>query len=350
MNHDDLEERMRQAISAGPLEPTVSLWEAVAARRAQAPKRRNRRRFILAGAALAAGIAAMVVYLRRPVVAPAITPERRIVRSPEAEPSFFGPEALMAQSPIFPLVAGEGPRGQRLRAGRWEYIYVKNGTDTIPSRSSYTVRRGTMNGVAAWVLVTANSSLKARRSLDSLWVTADSLRPLMRITTPGGTRLEQTFRQDEILSGYYASSGYINWKTTPLTDTTRFNEASLVRWEDIATFFQTTSLTVGWKRSVPMSAAAEYGAIRPVWLNLAVDGEERLTTPAGVFDCWKLRLGMRLDPPPGVLLYQKGPVDEPNPGVFFWVSKDKGWLIQQGHDNGRNGSSSRSILVEGEEE
>ena len=346
MNHDDLEEQLRKAIAAGPLEPTATLWDRVA-ETSRRPKGQHRRRWmLLAGTGIAAGIGGLFA-LTGVLPSRAIPEARTLVRDRAENQSFFSPAALMAQSnvPIFPLVTNEGPRGLRLKPGSWKYIYIKNEVDT-PSAVTYTIRRGQVLDTNAWELTSENSHPRAWRDTDILWVSADSLRPLLRITEPGGVRLEQTFRKDDVLSGYFAPNGYVNWKTTVLTDTSRFNEASIVRWQDLATFFQTTTITSDWKRSLPMSQAAEYATIRPVWLNLKVDGEERLTTPAGTFDCWKLRLAMRLDPPPGVLLFEKGPVDVPDPGITLWVSKDKGWLIQQRNTGGRNGMTSRTVLAE----
>jgi hypothetical protein len=353
MTHDDLEERMRQAIAADPLEPGASVWAEVARQRAADEGRIRRRwpRYVVAGLGIAAGVGGLLLFNQKPP-ADGTGPSARALPQRDSErESFFSPAALLAQSPAFPLVTGDGPRGLRLRAGSWKYIYVKNGTDTLPSNLTYTIHRGTVNGVAAWSLVSDNSHPKAWRNLDSLWVSADSLRPLMRITNPGNVRLEQTFRKDDVLSGYFSPSGYVNWKTTVLSDTTRFNEASIVRWEDMATFFQTSTITAEWKRSIPMSAAAEFGAIRPAWMNLAAMGEERVTTPAGVFDCWKLRLGILPDPSSGYeFRTEDGVVKESDYGIYFWVSKDKGWLVQQGVDNRAKGTTSRSILVEGHEE
>jgi hypothetical protein len=345
--NDELEARMREAIAARPIEPSAELWERIIT--SPRPSTSHRRPIWIV--ITAAGIAALLLLLPegprrgRAAGAPALTLDKPTDASP------FGPAMLMAQSPAFPLVRGEGPRGLRLRAGTWTYLTIRGEHDTIPTRSRYVIHRGEVNGTAAWTLVSGTVEDKtskpwsgAWKRYDSLWVSADSLRPMLRISAPNGLRLEQTFQRDQVLNGRYNQNGYVEWFTTILTDTTRFNEASLIRWQDVRTFFQTTTITDDWKRSVPVSQAAEFGSIRPTWLNLSVDGEERLSTPAGVFDCWRIRLGVRLDPPAGVLLMKTPIVEEP--GIFFYVSKENGWLVQQTYRGDERQPSNRIVLVD----
>lgn len=343
MNHDDLEARMREAIPSGSLKPSAELWQRIARHGQPAPRSASRRRAMLASAFI--GIAALLLFLLR-VPGDTEKPPRRSVETADGtQPTFWAPSVLMAQSPTFPMVKGAGPRGLRLRAGRWTYLTVRADADTQPDRYSYSIIRGSINGDMAWILANETTHPNAWRPIDSLWVSADSLRPLFRVTNPGSTRLEQTFRHDDVLSGYFSASGYVNWKTTPLSDTTRFNEASIIRWQDLATIFMTIPLTREWNGSIPLSAAPEYGSIRPTWLNLSVDGEERVTTPAGTFDCWRLRMGMRAEPPAGTLLGRQV-IEEPDVGIHFYVSKDKGWLIRQSYRGGEREPTSELVLAE----
>lgn len=339
--NDDLEERMRQAVAKVALAPDPNVWEAIAAQH-RVPKGSGLAKgLIYAGtAAMAAGL----LYLIQPH--PKAVPElsHRPPEGDQDQGSFFSPAALLAQSspiPAFPQPQQDEPIGTRLREGQWRYRSTDRSGDTLPWVLTYGMRKGSLDGIAAWLLTTSSTHPTSRMGEDSLWATRDSLRPLLRITHPSGSRIEQTFRQDEVLQGT-TRNGYTAWSTIPLTDSTRHHPSAIIRWQEIAAYFQTIPLDSNWRGSVPLTGAAEFGAIRPVWLNFKVDGEEVISTPAGRFACWRIVLAFGL---PKTWAYDP---DHPPPGVYFWISKEKQWMIQQGYVNPGQGMF-RQFLIDGNE-
>jgi hypothetical protein len=318
MTDDELEARMQQAISAGPLEPSGEAWQRVAARPSK--KRSVIRPLLVGGAALAAGIAALLVLLRQNPRVESLPP-RVAIPSEKVEPSFFSPDPLMAQSnaPMFPVVPADDPIGLRLRAGTWAYR-SQLGDDSIGSYR-YTTERTTLNGVPAWLLIDGKAEpTQTRRGTDSLWTTADSMRPLMRVSLMSSGRREITFREEDVLIGT-TRNGYTTWQTVALRDTSRKQLGAIIRWPEIATMLQTAHLTPVWKGSIPMSGSGEFGMINPVWFNFKVDGSDTVSVPAGTFDAWRIGLDMKssLD----------SLIKGERPGITLWVSKEKQWLVQQ---------------------
>lgn len=321
MNDDELEERMRHAISAGPLDPASNSWHGVAVRRSSRDARRRRQLRWLVATGLIGAAASVVIITRSKPASVAATTGQVETRTEPVEGSLFAPEALLAQStrPAFPPLNPDDPIGLRLRAGKWTYAATR-GSDSV-GEFTYSTERTELNGQRAWLLVLGKGpATRLQRGSDSLWTTADSMRPLQRVSLLPGGRREQTFRADDVLIGT-TQNGYTTWRTIPLRDSTRKHSGAIIRSNEIAAMLQTAPLTATWNGSIPLAGSGEFGAITPVWFNFQVDGSEVVTVPAGSFDSWRIRMGMRSE----FDSLLKGE----RPGLTFWVSKEKQWVVQQ---------------------
>jgi hypothetical protein len=320
MNMDQLEERMRNAISAGAIQPSATTWPGVVARRALRQTTRSRRVRWLVAAGLV-GAAASVVVITRDRPTSGRPASGFDARSQAVEASMFGPEALLAQTvrPAFAPISPDDPIGLRLRGGSWTYGVSRGGN--AAGEYTYSARRTELNGQRAWLLVHGTGrATRYFRGADSLWTTADSMRPLQRVSLLPSGRREQTFRADDVLIGT-TQNGYTTWRTVPLRDSTRKQVGAVIRSNEIAIMLQAMPLGPAWKGSIPLAGSGEAGMFTPVWFNFQVEGSEVVTVPAGTFDCWRVRMGMTSE----VDSLIKGE----RPGMTMWISKDRQWLVQQ---------------------
>lgn len=320
MNDNDLEERMRNAISAGPLEPSPTTWPGVVARRTRRDTQRTQTlRWLTAAGTV--GVAASLMLITRGSPTESGPVSGFDARSAVVEGSMFSPEALFAQttSPVFAPVSPDDPIGLRLRPGVWRYSAFR-GSDSLGG-FTYSLQRATLNARPVWLMVSGQgSATRFQRGADSLWATADSLRPLMRVSLLPSGRREQTFREDDVLIGT-TRNGYTTWRTIPLRDSTRKHAGAVIRTNEIAVMLQAMPLSPTWKGSIPLAGSGEFGRITPVWFNFQVEGSEVVTVPAGTFDSWRIRMGM--------LSEADSLIKGERPGVTMWVSKDRQWLVQQ---------------------
>jgi hypothetical protein len=115
-----------------------------------------------------------------------------------------------------------------------------------------------------------------------------------------------------------------------------------MRLPDLGLQFRGMSFAPGWHGSLPLPTENPT-MIASIWLNLAVDGEEELTVPAGRFSTWRLRTA---NPDRTIPKYNP---EHPDPGIYFWVSKDRQWLIQMSMVNPGKGRYDQ-VLFAGREE
>lgn len=330
MSDSDLEARIRTAYADdGDASPRAS-FEVVRARRAAgergdrtrlAPPKPKSRRWAVIGIAAALLLVATLypMYDMEP---------RRLANTPPGSAALFLPDPLLGQTtrtPMYPVV--DEPLGLRLKPGRWFYRYSMNGAMRSDSLTVNAIERAEYQGRPAWQFLSGRASADGPAiSWDTVWTTRDSLRILARVAqmTPSD-RLIETYSDSEVLRGE-THGGYTAWQSRPLrTPNGPDGNGVSIRWYQFAAALQTARLSADWKASVEFRGVIfENGGTRD-YLNVAVVGEERVSLPAGEFDCWKVALGGPTAPGPDAAV--TGPADRD--GLVFLVSKDRGWLVEQ---------------------
>jgi hypothetical protein len=327
MRNDELEQRIRDAMTNDETLPHSDLWAGIGTRRQAGdrvtlPLDRVQRRLlpVLAWSGLAAAILlALMPLVERPGVE---QPTHSVPTgpAPRGEPNFLFPGSLMAQVSATPRYSARVGSGADRRPGKWTHGRFEHGE--LRETYSYELTRSTYQDQPAWLILSSMSRLGRSWSVsDSTFASIDSMQPLLRIGHTGGARIEQTYRKDDILTGV-TRNGYTSWSTVPQRDPSLpFGGGSLFRPSEMSVRLMAADLGEGWKGSIPLPSSSEQG-IAPLWLNLVVDGSETLTVPAGTFETWRLRTVFRNWP--------LKPYDSEHPpeGIYFWVSKDKRWLVQ----------------------
>jgi hypothetical protein len=245
-----------------------------------------------------------------------------------------------ARAPRAPLAGG------RIREGTWTYVVRTSITVSEPPlhATEVAIRRGRLDGQPAWILVqrllrapdslpvaradgvtppeslppeawqwrkTANLPRQLHAQADTVWLSADSLRPLARVSAHEGFRREERYL-DEYAQVSITTGGFTENRSIARSPLYPARYAGFLLRQDVllAQLFG-LPLARGFRGSIDMIALGGNETYLITPLELAVVGEERVTVPAGSFDCWKLEVGAV----PGVLT--------------IWVAKDGQWLVRQ---------------------
>lgn len=113
---------------------------------------------------------------------------------------------------------------------------------------------------------------------DSLVVRRDDLRPLHWIASHGAARVAAEFTADSIYGASSSPLGRLNIVLPNRADL-------LVNSAAVDAAMASLPLAAAWRDSAEMLVVDAGGAaLTPV--SLAIEGEERITVPAGDFDCW----------------------------------------------------------------
>lgn len=225
--------------------------------------------------------------------------------------------------PRYPVILSDSLDISRLTPGAWMYR-SETTTDGVFTDSSggdrIRLMRSTLDAQPAWMVNTA----RRHRSLDwryddTTYLDAATLRPLRTVYSGynGRTRFEQTFSADsgkEAIdrTGPTAKS----WRGSialPFGRTALFlNDWTMHRLAVLSPAFH---MSREWRGSLYQVALISWGGARSVTtVDLRVLGSERITVPAGTFDCWRVEVFIHLWEPERLLI---------------WVSRDKGWVIKQ---------------------
>lgn len=117
---------------------------------------------------------------------------------------------------------------------------------------------------------------------DSLVVRRDDLRPLHWIASHGVARVAAEFTPDSIFGASSSPLGRLNVVLPNRPDL-------LVNSAAVDAALASLPLATAWRDSAEMLLVDAGGAaLTPV--SLAIEGEERITVPAGDFDCWIVSL------------------------------------------------------------
>lgn len=136
-------------------------------------------------------------------------------------------------------------------------------------------------GTPAWLLARVGTEGIAAVS-DTLVVRRDDLRPLHWIASHGVARVAAEFTADSIYGASSSPLGRLNVVLPNRPDL-------LVNSAAVDVVLASLPLGPAWRDSAEMILVDDGGAaLTPV--SLAIEGEERITVPAGEFDCWIVSL------------------------------------------------------------
>ena len=212
----------------------------------------------------------------------------------------------------------------RLKEGVWTYAEEVTTDDVLTKQSGaigIRLIRGFYLGSPTWMV----SSARQLRGgpwgdyADTTHLDPTSLRPERSVAHGNKyrTRFLQTFSAD---SGYEAidrtgpmATSWHGSVALPFSDDALFiNDWSTMR---LAVLAAALPLARGWRGSmyqVSFIANGAGGSIEPI--DLRVRGTDRVTVPAGSFDCWRLEVETHL---------------WRTERETLWVSRDNGWLIKK---------------------
>jgi hypothetical protein len=322
----ELETRLRALREQeSPRMDTSAAIDLILARRArgervalpvEARRRVGQRHWIILTAAAAALLLVLVPVARdRTPPAPAM-PD---TASTSSSASLL-PAPLFAQttrSPIYPVL--DEPLGLRLKPGRWYYHFILG--EGVPGPRDTlivaVIEQTTYQGQPAWRFLGGRRfSSGPLFTRDTIWTTRDSLRILGRVAQIGpDARIEETYDDSSVLRGE-THGGFTAWQRRPIHQPEGPDGNGVpIRWYQFAAALQTARLSADWKASVEFRGLIFDGERSRDYLNIAVLGEETITVPAGRFDCWKVGIG--------------GEHLDADDGIFFWISKDRGWIVAQ---------------------
>lgn len=172
------------------------------------------------------------------------------------------------------------------------------------------VSDATIGGTRAWVVVN-DLKIPEGTALDSVAMAADGLRPLFRRATIGDSRLVLV-AEDSVMRGQIKAPD----QTVPLS--IPLGEGSFLNYYALRAAFPAWPMAAGWSRTV--SALELNGRSEFTPLEMAVEGDEKITVPAGEFDCWIVHVT------------GSGGIDE-----RYWVSKDRHLVVRTREPIGRPG-------------
>jgi hypothetical protein len=231
--------------------------------------------------------------------------------------------------PRYPLILADALDLSRLTEGVWTYRSTTT-TDGVITEFSFIgntrirMVRGTYNGDPAWIVTTARA-FRAERAYDfgdTAYIDAATLRPRYAVAYgyKGRTRTVQTFSQDSgtqsitisgSMGGFY--SGTMQLLFPPQAVFTSDWWPTRLR-----ILFPAFPLARGWRGSLYQTGLFKRtgpGTLEQSAepLDLRVRGRDRVTVPAGRFDCWRVEVENLI---------------APNQRGTMWVSRDQGWVVK----------------------
>jgi hypothetical protein len=173
--------------------------------------------------------------------------------------------------------------GTRLQPGSFTYRASLRLADSTRFLGDRVVRIAQTNyaGTGAWLLLETRG---ARENLlvDSLLVDIATLQPMHWGSLQGFTTLAAEFRGDSLFGGIAAPSGR---RTLMLG----FPPGALFTDAQTEAVLSLFPLAADWRDSIAVMVTG-VGRTTAIRAEVAVLGEERITTPSGTFDCWLVTL------------------------------------------------------------
>jgi hypothetical protein len=216
------------------------------------------------------------------------------------------PLATKAQGGIAPVVA--------TYSGRGEY---QGQTQDLGMRE-ITVADSVVGGTHVWVVVN-RMKIDRDAGADSVLMRRGDLAPLSRHVAYGPARLTMDLR-DSMLVGQLKANG----QTLPLS--LRPGERSFLNYYALRTALRDWPVAAGWRATAGVLELVGRAELTPV--TMEVTGDEKITVPAGEFDCWVVHVT------------GSGGIDE-----RWWVSKAGHHVVRTREPVGQQGAIMQLDLV-----
>ncbi|MBC7790292.1 MAG: zf-HC2 domain-containing protein [Anaerolineae bacterium] len=230
----------------------------------------------------------------------------------------FTPGVALAQVPPPASLAARAPitrvDGKLLKPGHFRFerrLIDSAGRSRTTSRGVVDIALASYDGRQAWRLV--QSWTDSIVELDTIFVESHNLRPIGRVS-----RVRPYMRYDEIVvRQHFAGDSVLGWMHTdrtfgrPVRRRLPPEFGPYLPSEALAPFFlETVNVAAGWRGTLSVVgwAVVQNDVYFP--LALRVVGDERITVPAGTFDCWRIEIASG-----------KASVD-------FWVRKSDGFGVR----------------------
>jgi len=231
--------------------------------------------------------------------------------------------------PKYPLILADSLDPSRLTEGVWTYGSTTT-TDGVLTESSFIgstrirMARGTYDRDPAWIVTTARNFRNERTHdfVDTVYIDASTLRPRYAVVSgyKRRTRTVQSFSSERgtqsititgPMTGFY--SGTMQLPFPPRAVFTSDFWPSRLR-----VLFPAIPLARGWQGSLYQTGLFKRtgpGTLEQhaVPLDLRVRGRDRVSVPAGRFECWRVEIEQHL----GESLRWT-----------MWVSRDQGWMVK----------------------
>jgi len=226
--------------------------------------------------------------------------------------------------PKFPLVRVDSLDLSRLVEGTWTYRSTRTTDDVLTAPNGYSrihLAHATFGGRAAWLLMMTNSRDSASWGPygDTTYLDAESLRPQRSIYyyNKNRTVVVQSFSADSATESL-DFSGPIRQSHREAIALPFSRETFFVNgWplDRVGALLPAFPLKPGWRGSLYQVALVSRIGVRGVSpMDLRVVARDRVTVPAGTFDCWRLE----------VVTYFGQDIQQ----QIVWVSRDKGWVVK----------------------
>ena len=225
--------------------------------------------------------------------------------------------------PRYGLVLRDALAPSRLSEGVWTYRSSHTTDDVLTQPLGgrrIRLARRTFADRPAWMLNSSRVVEGVRESADTTYLDAASLRPLYTVAQGYKRRFLQVFSADSAyefidFNGAYGVvlKSFRGSVAIPIpSDALFFNDWDTYR---LAALFPALPLAKGWRGTVYQVAfISQIGSKGFSPVDVRVLGTERVTVPAGTFDCWRVEIEIHMWQPQHLRM---------------WVSRDKGWLSKE---------------------
>jgi hypothetical protein len=294
----------------------------------QSPVKRHAVAWLGLAAAVIAGVWLWSAESRVPGGAAPRDPLAELLRGTLVWPAPGGAQESprTAELPKYQVVRAADLAADRVRPGTWTYD-IQNITDDILTqtvgRSQFRLARGQLDGREVWLVSSSRQGLQGSAwgpLADTGYLDPTSLRPLRHRMGgyKGRTVTVQTFTTD---SGYEAIDVTGPGRTPPrsfrgtvalpfpgdapfVTGWYGYNLRILAQALPLARGWRGSLYEVGW-----FSLPGRPGGV-PV--DVRVVGRDRVTVPAGTFDCWRLEIDHAAQ----------------DSEMTVWVARAEGWVVK----------------------
>lgn len=190
--------------------------------------------------------------------------------------------AASISRPTDSLLAQHPPSPPAIRTGEWRYLAEAQLGDQRQDLGARTVSIAlTDSGDAAAWLVVMSTEVEGHQVTDSVMMRRSDLSPVSRHLIMPGTDLVLAVADS-------VAHGLLTAQTSVVPLNVRLGPRGFLNYYSLRAALVELPLTAGWAGQASVLEVLAH----PVFatLTLSVVGDERITVPAGEFDCWRLKV------------------------------------------------------------